>query len=271
MRPNPTEDGFSVSPGSSASVALSVQTCRTANATAPTATLVPSTATTTRTTPTQWLAASPTVASYTSSRGAAACRRYFRSSSTTAAAAAATATSIRRSAATTSPTAVTGTSTITAIFAPTSTASPARRRHPTRPLVSVLVDFYRRFIVDRPDRDALKAYDNLRRYNATQIVAGGLVERNFVRVDVYVQTPLVDEYVQRASYEFANFASDVGGTFGLWIGMSVISWCEVAQLVVDLVYIRVSDCLLVARRRRRRRRRRNGDEEIETNGEGETK
>jgi hypothetical protein len=74
----------------------------------------------------------------------------------------------------------------------------------------------------------------LNRYNVSELVRRDLIRKNFVRLNVYIESLVVDQIVQKASYSLFNLFSDIGGTFGLWIGMSVLTWGEVVEFGVHL-------------------------------------
>ena len=90
--------------------------------------------------------------------------------------------------------------------------------------------FFNTIINAHPQRDRLKAYYQFQATNDT-----GFVRRNFVRVNVYFKDMMLEEMEQKRSYEVQNLFSDIGGTCGLWVGISVLSYCEVVELVCTLV------------------------------------
>lgn len=99
--------------------------------------------------------------------------------------------------------------------------------------------FYETYVLENPGFWNLKAYENLKQFNTTQMIEKGLISDNFVRVNIYLQSSVIEEYSQKASHSPANFVSAIGGTFGLWIGMSVITWCEVVQLICKIVFMKI--------------------------------
>jgi acid-sensing ion channel 2 len=57
---------------------------------------------------------------------------------------------------------------------------------------------------------------------------------NFVRVNVYLSDMEVEIQEQQPSYLLSNLFSDVGGTLGLWVGLSLLTVVELLQLVARL-------------------------------------
>ena len=104
------------------------------------------------------------------------------------------------------------------------------------PLDFTQEDFYRTLIQDNPNRDKLKAYNNLKNFSKNELIERELIRHNFARVNVYLKGMMVEEYLEKKSYELANLFSDIGGSFGLWIGMSIITWCEVVELLTHVIY-----------------------------------
>nr|URS64679.1 FMRFamide-gated sodium channel-like 2 [Malacoceros fuliginosus] len=102
------------------------------------------------------------------------------------------------------------------------------------PLDFTQLSFYQSYVLNHPDVDNLKAYQNLENYNTSELISTGLIRKNFLRLNVYLKDLIIQEYIQKKSYEIQNLISDMGGTFGLWIGMSVITWCEVVELLIRL-------------------------------------
>ncbi|XP_069128572.1 amiloride-sensitive sodium channel subunit gamma-like [Argopecten irradians] len=60
------------------------------------------------------------------------------------------------------------------------------------------------------------------------------ISLNFLKIVVYYQDLNHEEINEDPEIETAQFASDVGGAIGLWIGLSILSVFEVVQLVVEL-------------------------------------
>ena len=103
------------------------------------------------------------------------------------------------------------------------------------PLDFTQLSFYENYVINHPEKEKLKAYKNLDHFNKTEIIANGLIRKNFIRLNVYLKDLVIQEYVQKKSYEIQNLLGDMGGTFGLWIGMSFITWCEVLELVIRVM------------------------------------
>ena len=71
-------------------------------------------------------------------------------------------------------------------------------------------------------------------YNSSELIQGGLIRKNFVRLNIYLKDLIVEEIIQKRTYELENLFSDMGGTFGLWIGVSILSWFEIFEFGVKL-------------------------------------
>ena len=56
-------------------------------------------------------------------------------------------------------------------------------------------------------------------------------------------------------FQTAQFLSDVGGALGLWIGLSILSMCELGQLIVELFAYCVHKSRMSNERLERRRHR----------------
>lgn len=109
------------------------------------------------------------------------------------------------------------------------------------PLDFVQESFYTNYILNDENYEDLKAYQNLRKFNLSQLVTGGLIRNNFARVNIYPQSLTITEYVEKGKYTFFNLFSSIGGTFGLWIGMSLLTWMEVGEFVIYLIIVGVKE------------------------------
>ncbi|XP_033737365.1 amiloride-sensitive sodium channel subunit alpha-like isoform X2 [Pecten maximus] len=59
--------------------------------------------------------------------------------------------------------------------------------------------------------------------------------KNFIKLVIYYKQLNYQSLKEEADIENSQFASDVGGAIGLWIGLSILSIFEIFQLVVELV------------------------------------
>ena len=97
-------------------------------------------------------------------------------------------------------------------------------------------DFYSSFVLGHSKYTELKAYTNFANWSTIDLINEGLIRKNFVRLNVYLKALSIEEYLERQAYELTNLASDIGGTFGLWVGMSIITWFEVVELLGNLLH-----------------------------------
>ncbi len=112
--------------------------------------------------------------------------------------------------------------------------------------------FLRDKLLENPNRHNLIAFDQLWRvveqfqpdYNhkngtvEPEIVIPGEAYKflllNFLRLNVYFRDQDIEIHNQEASYLLPNMFSDMGGTLGLWAGLSILTVAEVIQLLVRL-------------------------------------
>ena len=62
------------------------------------------------------------------------------------------------------------------------------------------------------------------------------IYKNMLKIEIYFSDFNVEVMEQKPAYGYVDFASDLGGQIGLWIGASVYSAFEVWSLLVSLTY-----------------------------------
>lgn len=94
--------------------------------------------------------------------------------------------------------------------------------------------FFNLHVANKDNRDSLKAWNNLKSFDVSSLIQRSLIRKNFIRLNIYIQSLVIREYMQQGSYTFYNLFSDIGGTFGLWIGMSLLTWGEVLEFIIKM-------------------------------------
>jgi hypothetical protein len=89
--------------------------------------------------------------------------------------------------------------------------------------------FFREYVSSRPDKESLRAYNFLANYSDDPIAM------NFARLNVYLKSAEILTRSQQASYQSSDLLSDIGGTLGLWAGLSLITVCEFINLTVRII------------------------------------
>lgn len=69
------------------------------------------------------------------------------------------------------------------------------------------------------------------------IRASTLIHQNLVRLNIYLEDLNVVEFKQSPAYELEDLFADIGGTLGLWMGISVLTMMELIELIVQLVLL----------------------------------
>ncbi|PVD23097.1 hypothetical protein C0Q70_16359 [Pomacea canaliculata] len=60
------------------------------------------------------------------------------------------------------------------------------------------------------------------------------IAHSFVKLNIFYEDLNYENITEVEDYELPQFASDVGGTVGLWLGLSVLSGFEVVQFLMEL-------------------------------------
>lgn len=58
---------------------------------------------------------------------------------------------------------------------------------------------------------------------------------NFVKLNIFFETLNYEEIEEKPLTDSFQFLASIGGALGLWVGLSVLSFCEVVQLVVKIL------------------------------------
>lgn len=70
-----------------------------------------------------------------------------------------------------------------------------------------------------------------------QIRASNLIRQNLLRLNIYLEDLSIVEFHQMPAYELADLFADIGGTLGLWMGISVLTIMELMELVTRLILL----------------------------------
>ncbi|XP_076464690.1 FMRFamide-activated amiloride-sensitive sodium channel-like [Babylonia areolata] len=78
-------------------------------------------------------------------------------------------------------------------------------------------------------------------YNSQQLdnlrEASTVIRQNLLRLNVYLEDLSVVKYKQMPAYGMEDLFADIGGTLGLWMGVSVLTIMELLELVIRLSYL----------------------------------
>ncbi|XP_059164378.1 degenerin-like protein unc-105 [Physella acuta] len=62
-----------------------------------------------------------------------------------------------------------------------------------------------------------------------------LLVKNFIKVNIFFQDLNFEQLEENPDYGSTQLLSDIGGSIGLWIGLSVLGLCELLHLAVSIV------------------------------------
>jgi hypothetical protein len=98
-------------------------------------------------------------------------------------------------------------------------------------------DFFEDMIVTpHLNGTTLKAYEQLgAAYNSASEDFAKLVQANFARINVYFRDLDLLIQEENPSYGLSNLWSDIGGTIGLWAGLSFLTLMECIALIAKLI------------------------------------
>ncbi|XP_067683451.1 FMRFamide-activated amiloride-sensitive sodium channel-like [Haliotis asinina] len=67
--------------------------------------------------------------------------------------------------------------------------------------------------------------------------ASNLIRQNLLRLNIYLEDLSVVEFRQLPAYGLADLFADIGGTLGLWMGISVLTIMELMELIARLILL----------------------------------
>ncbi|XP_060578221.1 acid-sensing ion channel 1-like isoform X2 [Ruditapes philippinarum] len=82
-----------------------------------------------------------------------------------------------------------------------------------------------------------------------------VIANNFLKLNIYYEDLNFENLTEVPEIEIQQFLSDVGGAIGLWIGLSILSLCELVQLFVELCDYGMNKTIKETRKGRRQRRK----------------
>lgn len=98
----------------------------------------------------------------------------------------------------------------------------SQRQWPTRAYTSVPLEW----VCSRDPENCLKLEEDLKENRD--------INFNFMKLNIYYEDLNFEDLTEVPQIEIQQFLSDVGGAIGLWIGLSILSLCELFHLVVEL-------------------------------------
>ncbi|CAD5111814.1 unnamed protein product [Dimorphilus gyrociliatus] len=103
------------------------------------------------------------------------------------------------------------------------------------PLAKTEASFYEKYVKERRDKSQIKSFTTLRSIDfKNRLLRSNVIRSNFLRLNINYRKLTARKRAQVPSYALANLWSDVGGTFGLWAGVSVITITEVTVLTLGV-------------------------------------
>ena len=100
-----------------------------------------------------------------------------------------------------------------------------------------------RFVMQRSSSMANKKLGHF--VNKTDdLIFSDILPTNFLRVNVYLQSIELESSHQQVSYDAASLFSDVGGTMGLYAGVSIITLIELIVFLTSFNSVIMTRCIM---------------------------
>ena len=108
------------------------------------------------------------------------------------------------------------------------------------PSQNSMVSFWKVVLEDNPARENLKAYNyykNLVEQNASTEELKTWTRQHFLRLNIYANSKTVAVKEQIPIYTPVDLMSQIGGCFGLWLGISIVTVVEFLDLGFRIMYV----------------------------------
>ena len=69
------------------------------------------------------------------------------------------------------------------------------------------------------------------------VIVSKRIRQNLLRLNIYLEDLSIVEFTQMPAYDLADLFADIGGTLGLWMGISVLTIMELIELIIRLVML----------------------------------
>ena len=108
------------------------------------------------------------------------------------------------------------------------------------PMKTQYAQFLKEEVIERTDRDQLKAYQQVGRLfeddldgilNHTEMISD-----NFARVNIFLKQGELTERTQIPAYKLHHLIAEIGGISGLWLGISFLGVLEGLQLLLQIFW-----------------------------------
>ena len=99
--------------------------------------------------------------------------------------------------------------------------------------------FFFRFILSKPESEAYTRLSYLENDTA-ELIESTVLEETFLRANIFFKSDELETRTQQSSFNAANLFSAIGGTMGLYAGISIVTIVE----TITIFIISLMKCLL---------------------------
>ena len=114
---------------------------------------------------------------------------------------------------------------------------------PSQNSINTFLDFLFEPNSTNTNLKAYQYYQNLLSQNASQEIINTWIRRHFLRINVFANTRFVSVKEDVPMFTMIRLLCDIGGSMGLWLGFSLVTFFEVLQLFLSLMYVMLNRVL----------------------------